>query len=425
MSATGTTPTSGSPQTAPTDSPAARSAVPDAASSLRGYTRELRRRVRGGELGSLPVAVGLLAIWIIFQTMNSRFLSAQNLSNLSIDIVPTGLMSVGIVFVLLLGEIDLSIGSVSGVSAAVMAVLQINHGWNPAAAILAAIATGTLLGTVHGVFFAKVGVPAFVVTLAGLLAWNGLQLQILGPNGTVNLPTNGFISQLTGTYFTQQIAAYALALAATALFAAAYWPGSRRRRAAGIPARGAAEITVRTTALAVVSFAAAYLLNQYKGLPLALVIFLAVVVGSDLLLRRVGYGRTVFAVGGNAEAARRAGINIAAVRISVFAICGAMAALGGIFAASRISSASQATGQSNVLMMAIAAAVIGGTSLFGGRGSTWSALLGMLVIQSIASGMALQGVSNSIQFMVTGAVLLAAVVLDSLTRRSRKTAGRA
>jgi len=185
-----------------------------------------------------------------------------------------------------------------------------------------------------------------------------------------------------------------------------------------------AEILVRTTVLAVMSFAAAYVLNQYKGLPLALVIFLAIVVGSDLLLRRIGYGRKVFAVGGNAEAARRAGIDIAAIRISVFAICGAMAALGGIFAASRISSASQATGQSNVLMMAIAAAVIGGTSLFGGRGSTWSALLGMLVIQSIASGMALQGVSNSVQFMVTGAVLLAAVVLDSLTRRTRKTAGR-
>ena len=421
MTATGTTP---APGVQPAPSPVSPSTQPGDTRGLRGYLREVRRRIRGGELGSLPVAVGVVAIWIIFQSLNGRFLSAQNLSNLSIDIVPTGLMSVGIVFVLLLGEIDLSVGSVSGVCAAVLAVLEVNHGWNPAAALVAALATGLVLGTVHGVFFAKVGVPAFVVTLAGLLAWNGLQLRVLGPNGTVNLPSNGFVSELTGTYFTQQIAAYALALTATAVFALVSLTANRRRRAAGIPARGTPDILLRTAALALVSFAAAYVLNQYKGLPLALVIFLAVVVGSDLLLRRIGYGRKVFAVGGNAEAARRAGIDIARVRISVFAICGAMAALGGIFAASRISSASQATGQSNVLMMAIAAAVIGGTSLFGGRGSTWSALLGMLVIQSIASGMALQGVSNSVQFMVTGAVLLAAVVLDSLTRRTRKTAGR-
>jgi D-xylose transport system permease protein len=380
--------------------------------------------MRGGELGPLPVVIGVLAIWIVFQSLNNRFLSAQNLSNLSIDIVPTGLISVGIVFVLLLGEIDLSVGSVSGVSAAVLAVLEVNHGWNPAIAIGAALVAGLLLGALHGIFFAKVGVPAFVVTLAGLLAWNGLQLWILGPNGTVNLPSNGFVSELTGTYFTQQIAAYALAVTAAALYAIAALYGARRRRAAGIPARPVSEIALRTALLAALCLAAAYVLNQYKGLPLALVIFLGIVVGSDLILRRVGYGREVFAVGGNPEAARRAGIDIATVRISVFAICGAMAALGGIFAASRISSASQATGQSNVLMMAIAAAVIGGTSLFGGRGSTWSALLGMLVIQSIASGMALQGVSNSVQFMVTGAVLLAAVVLDSLTRRTRRTAGR-
>ena len=398
---------------------------PDEGLAPRERAHYLVQRLRTGELGSLPVVIGVLAIWAVFQSLNSRFLSAQNLSNLSIDIVPTGMISVGIVFVLLLGEIDLSVGSVSGACAAVMAVLQVDHGWNPALAIIAAILVGLAIGFIQGVFFAKVGVPAFVVTLAGLLAWNGLQLWILGPNGTINLPYNGFVSDLTSTYFTQEIVAYAVAVAAVALYAAAALYGARRRRAAGIPARPVAEILLRTGVLAVLCILTAWVLNEYKGLPLALVIFLVVVVGSDLILRRVGAGRKVYAVGGNAEAARRAGINISTVRIAVFAVCSGMAAVGGIFAASRISSASQATGQSNVLMMSIAAAVIGGTSLFGGRGSTWSALLGMLVIQSIASGMALQGVSNSIQFMVTGAVLLAAVVLDSLSRRSRRTAGRA
>jgi D-xylose transport system permease protein len=186
-----------------------------------------------------------------------------------------------------------------------------------------------------------------------------------------------------------------------------------------------ADLIIRTVALGVVSFGVAIILNQYKGLPLALLIFLVVCVAADFILRRTVYGRKVFALGGNVEAARRAGVNVARIRISVFMISGGMAAVGGIFAASRISSASQATGQSNVLMMAIAAAVIGGTSLFGGRGSAYSALLGMLVIQSIASGMALEGVSNSVQFMVTGAVLLGAVVIDSISRRSQKAAGRA
>jgi D-xylose transport system permease protein len=392
---------------------------------FKGYLTEFRQRLRGGELGSLPVIVGLIIIWIVFQTLNSQFLSAQNLSNLSIDIVATGMISVGIVFVLLLGEIDLSAGSVSGACAAVVAVLNVNKGWNPLLAIIVAIIVGALLGLVHGWFFAKIGVPAFVVTLAGMLAWNGLQLKILGENGTINLDNNGLVSKLTSTYFSQVIAAYGLAIVATAGFFVVSYFGNLRRKAAGVPSRSLTDLVVRTVVLAVVALVVAYVLNQYKGLPLALLIFLLVVVGTDFVQRRTTYGRKVFAVGGNIEAARRAGISVAAIRISVFMISGAFAAVGGIFAASRISSASQATGQSNTLMMAIAAAVIGGTSLFGGRGSTYSALLGMLVIQSISSGMALEGVSNSVQFMVTGAVLLAAVVIDSVSRRSQKAAGRA
>ncbi|GAA3216926.1 sugar ABC transporter permease [Actinocorallia longicatena] len=392
---------------------------------FKGYLHEFTRKIKGGELGSLPVVVGLVLIWIVFQSLNSNFLSAQNLSNLSIDIVATGMISVGIVFVLLLGEIDLAAGSVSGVAAAVLAVLNVNKGWNPVLAIIAAVLVGTLLGFVHGWFFAKIGVPAFVVTLAGMLAWSGLQLQILGPNGTINLDNNGLVSKLTSSYFSQVVAAYGLAILAVAGFFAVSFLGNKRRKAAGVPSRTMTDLLIRTAGLAIVALGVAYILNQYKGLPVALLIFLIVCVLTDFILRRTSYGRKVFAVGGNIEAARRAGISVPWIRISVFMISGGMAAVGGIFAASRISSASQATGQSNVLMMAIAAAVIGGTSLFGGRGSTFSALLGMLVIQSIASGMALQGVSNSIQFMVTGAVLLAAVVIDSVSRRSQKAAGRA
>ncbi|MBB2914673.1 D-xylose transport system permease protein [Streptosporangium becharense] len=390
-----------------------------------GYLGEFKRRVRGGELGSLPVVVGLVIIWIIFQSLNSQFLSPQNLSNLSIDIVATGLISVGIVFVLLLGEIDLAAGAVSGACAALLAVLYVNNGWNPIMAIAAAVVAGAVLGLLHGSFFALIGVPSFVVTLAGLLAWTGLQLLVLGPNGTINLPDAGLVSRLTSTYFSQVIAAYGLAALATAGFFIVSYVGNSRRRAAGIPTRTMGDLLFRTAVLAIVAFGAAFILNKYKGLPLALLIFLVVVVAADFVQRRTRYGRSIFAVGGNIEAARRAGVNVALIRITVFMISGAMAAVGGVFAASRIASASQATGQSNVLLMAIAAAVIGGTSLFGGRGTAFSALLGMLVIQSIASGMALEGVSNSVQFMVTGAVLLAAVVIDSVSRRSQKASGRA
>jgi D-xylose transport system permease protein len=389
-----------------------------------GYLGEFKRRVRGGEFGPLPVIIGLIVIWIIFQILNDRFLSAQNLSNLSVDIVATGLISVGIVFVLLLGEIDLSVGAVSGACSAVLAVLYVNHGWNPFLAIVAAVATGAVFGVIHGWFFARVGVPSFVVTLAGQLAWTGFQLWTLGPNGTINLPGDGLVAKLTTTYFGQLAAAYGLAAVAVIGFFGVSVLGNNRRKAVGVPSRTVSDIVFRTVVLAVVAFVVAWVLNRYRGLPFALLFFLVIVVVTDFILRRTRYGRQVFAVGGNAEAARRAGISVAGIRLSVFVISGAFAALGGIFAASRIASASQATGQSNTLMLAIAAAVIGGTSLFGGRGSTYSALLGILVIQSIASGMALQGVSNSIQFMVTGAVLLAAVVLDSISRRERKAAGR-
>ncbi|MEK9520938.1 sugar ABC transporter permease [Streptomyces sp. NPDC087908] len=392
---------------------------------IKGYLGEFRRRMRSGELGSLPVVLAVIIIWTVFGSLNSTFLSAQNLSDLSQQIVGTGMIAVGIVFVLLLGEIDLSVGSVSGLCAAIFAVLNVLNGMNEWLALLVAIAGGAAVGLIQGFFFAKVGVPAFVVTLAGNLAWNGLMLQVLGTSGTVNIPSESIVSRLYSTIYHSPAAAYVAAAVGVGLFLAASLLDAQRRRAARVPFRPLSEIVLRTVVIAALAFATAYILNQYQGLPLALLIFLVLLVVLDFVLRRTTYGRRIFAVGGNIEGARRAGISVPFVRMTVFSIAGTMAAVGGLFLAGQIQSASQTSGGGNLLMNVIAAAVIGGTSLFGGRGTVWSALLGALVIGSIQSGMNIMGVSNAVQFMITGAVLLAAVVVDSLSRRSQKAAGRA
>ncbi|WP_434598557.1 sugar ABC transporter permease [Streptomyces sp. A5-4] len=390
-----------------------------------GYLSEFKRKMRAGDLGSIPVVVGLIIICAIFQGLNSNFLTAQNINNISVTMVATGMMAVGVIFVLLLGEIDLSVGAVSGVSGAIVAVLSVTNGVNEWLALLAAIAGGALIGAIHGFFFAKIGAPAFAVTLAGLLFWQGFMLQILGENGTINLDGDGLIGQLTTYYFTDVAAGYGLALLAVAAFFFSSYTDSRRRNAAGIPSRPLSEIVLRTVLLGIVAFAAAIMFNQYKGTPLAVVLFLVVLVLTDFVLRRTTYGRKVFALGGSVEASRRAGINVEMVRISVFAIAGMFAAIGGLFWASKIAAANQGAGAGDLLMNVIAAAVIGGTSLFGGRGRTWNALLGVMVITSIQYGLALEGIATPVQYMITGGVLLATVVIDSITRKTQKTAGRA
>ncbi|KAF4405249.1 MULTISPECIES: sugar ABC transporter permease [Streptomyces] len=391
---------------------------------FKGYLTEFKRKVRGGELGSIPVVVGLIVIGVIFQSLDSSFLSAGSLSNVSVYIAGQGIMAVGIVFVLLLGEIDLSIGSVAGVGAALWAVLSVSNGMDDTLAVVLAIAAGAAIGAFHGFFFAKIGVPAFVVTLAGFLGWSGLQIWMMGEEGTINTPSGGIVENLTNYYFSDIAAAYGLATVGVAAFLGSSLLDSRRRRAAGLPFRPVSEIALRTGVIAVIAFVCAYQLNQARGLPLALVIFLAVLLFADFVVRRTTYGRQIFAVGGNAEAARRAGINVEKIRITVFAIAGLLAAFGGLFIASQSGGASKSLGSGNVLMNVIAAAVIGGTSLFGGRGKIWSALLGMLVIQSIQQGLNLLGMASEIQYMITGVVLLAAVVIDSVSRKTQKSAGR-
>ncbi|MFI8070728.1 MULTISPECIES: sugar ABC transporter permease [unclassified Streptomyces] len=395
---------------------------------LKGYWTEFTRKVKGGELGSLPVVIGLIVIWAIFQFKNDRFLSADNLSNISYYMSATGMIAIGLVFVLLLGEIDLSVGSVSGLASTLFAVWVVQHGMNAWLSLILAILVGIAIGALQGWFFAKIGVPAFVVTLAGLLGWNGLMLWLLGSSGTINIPSDSGPVHLLGqnSFFMDQavIGGYLLAGLAVVLTLVGNFGEQRRRKAAGVPFRPTGEILVRVGALAVASFVAAAVLNNANGVSNSLVIFLAALVVVDFVLRRTTYGRKVFAVGGGIEAARRAGINVPMVRITVFAISGGFAAIGGMFFAGQTASATLSAGGGNTLMLAIAAAVIGGTSLFGGRGSVWSALLGMLVIQSITTGLDLLNMNASIQYMITGGVLLGAVVIDSVSRRSQKAAGR-
>jgi D-xylose transport system permease protein len=306
----------------------------------------------------------------------------------------------------------------------VLAVLNIKQGWPAIPAILVAILVGALIGLIQGSIFTRFGVPSFVVTLAGLIGWQGVQLAVLGETGTINFPFDGPVAALTNTFFPPWVG-YLLVLLAVGAYVGSALIGARRRAAAGLLTPPLIDTVLKAVGLGVLLVAAVLVFNSDRGTPLALLIFVGFVVFFDLILRRTRYGRSIFAVGGNVEAARRAGINVSLVRVTAFVLCSTMAAIGGILAASRLLAAGQSSGGGETLLYAIAAAVIGGTSLFGGRGSTYSALLGILVIFSIANGMDLLGLESSIKFMITGAVLLAAVILDAVARRGRAAHGRA
>jgi D-xylose transport system permease protein len=376
------------------------------------------RRVFQGDLVSVRVIVAIAVIWIIFQAQNDRFLSAVNLTNLLLQITATGLISVGVVFVLLLGEIDLSVGAVSGVTAALMAVLNVQHGWNPYLAIAAAVVLGVGIGLIQGALFSSFGVPSFIITLAGLLGWQGLQLYVLGSTGSVNV-TDGKIVGLANTFYSDAVGWVFAAVVIVAYAGATLW-SLRARRSAGLADIDAVGPIARIVIVAAATIAVVAVLNSDRGVPLAVLILVAFVAGMQYVATRTLFGRHVFAVGGNAEAARRAGIRVTRVRIIVFALSGTMAAIGGILAASRLLAVDQSSGGSDLLLFAIAGPVIAGTSLFGGRGSVWSALLGAITIGSISNGMDLLALQSSVKFMVTGGVLAAAVIVDALARRSRQ-----
>ena len=396
-----------------------------ASQGFGGWASATWGRLRSGDLGSLPVVVGLVLIWGVFYALEPAFLSSRNLVNLSLQMVAVGTIAIGVVLVLLLGEIDLSIGSMSGLAAAILAVLFVARETSVIIAVLAALGAGALVGLLYGTLFNRFGVPSFVITLAGLLALLGLQLRVLGNQGTINLPFESSLVRFASQQFLPVWLAYLLAVLAPAVYALSAWRRNARRAEAGLSTTPLSRLGLRAVGLAAILVIVVAVLNRDRGVSIMFLVFLLLVVIMDLAIRRTTWGRSVLAIGGNVEAARRAGINVKRIYLSVFTLCSTFAALGGIFAASRLASANQSSGGGDTNLNAIAAAVIGGTSLFGGRGSAYSALLGILVIQSISNGLDLLAVESNVKFMVTGAVLLLAVIIDSLSRRSRAAHGRA
>jgi D-xylose transport system permease protein len=372
-------------------------------------------------LGSLRVLIVLALIWIIFQTQNSNFLTAFNLTNLVLQISAVGMISIGVTLVLLLGEIDLSVGAVSGLCAAVMAVLNVQHGWAPIPAIAAGLVVGGAIGALNGFFVTQFGIPSFVVTLAGLLAWQGALLRVLGDTGTINI-TNPTILGLTGTFYGDTFS-WILAALVIAAYAASGFMERLRRTRAGLAPPPITGYIIRVAAVAIGTIAAVAVLTSDRGVPLAGLILVGFCALFVFITERITWGRHLFAVGGNAEAAHRAGIPVRRLRITVFVLASTFAAAGGIMGASRLQAVNQSSGGSDLLLLSIAGPVIAGTSLFGGRGSVWGALLGALVIGSISNGMDLLGLQSADKFMITGAVLLVAVIIDALIRNERERAG--
>ncbi|MEX2203558.1 MAG: ABC transporter permease [Actinomycetota bacterium] len=394
--------------------------------TLSVYVRRWWQKVRGGDLGSLPIVVGLVVIVIVFGTLNDVFLTERNFTNLLLQMAPVATIAIGIVFVLLIGEIDLSVAFVSAVGGVVMTLLirPDDPGFPWFVAVAAALLVTMIIGFLHALIITKAGVPSFVVTLAGLLIWSGVVLYLMTEattTGTIRIqePTivgiaSNFLSDAWGLVIGVLIVAgYAFTQLQTA----------RSRRAGGLDTKPASLLGLQVVGLAAVTFFAVWYANLDRGIPTVTVILGFFIVFWTFVASRTRFGRHVYAVGGNSEAARRAGINVDRVRIAVFMINGFMAGAGGIILASRLRSVATSSGGGDLLLNVIAAAVIGGTSLFGGIGRVVSALLGALVIASISSGMNLLGLSQGLKFIITGLVLLGAVLIDALSKRSRTTRG--
>jgi len=392
-------------------------ATSDSPTLLGGW----KRRIVGGDLGLLPVIIALLLIWVIFEVVNPNFLSGRNLSNLILQIATIGMLGVGETFILLLGEIDLSIAAISGVCAAVLVLLSA-AGVNPWICMLAAIVTGLVMGLFQGFWVTVIGVPAFIVTLAGSLGYQGILLGMLGSTGTVPIMDPTILS-LTSSYLPPTVG-WIVAVVGIALFIYTNIRKKSIRMKMQLDTDSRSAIIAKVVLLAVVAVIIVWTLNSYHGLPIAGIILLVVVIVFGFITQSTLFGRHIFALGGNPEAARRAGINIRRLKIAVFTLSGAFGAIGGIIGASRLGSASPASGGGNLLLDSIAAAVIGGTSLFGGRGSVWNALAGAFVIGSVENGMDLLSAPSSTKYLVEGGILLIAVTIDTLTRRRRSQSGR-
>ena len=395
------------------------------ADGLSGAVREFLDRIRSGDLGSLPVIVGLVIIWTVFYSLNPIFLSPNNMVNLFFDCSVIGVISLGIVCVLLLGEIDLSVGSMSGVASALLGVLWIKHGLPAPLAVAAALALGACVGAIYATLRTRLSMPSFVSTLSGLLALLGLQLYMLGTTGSINLPYDSALVAFGQLLVMPSWLSHGLALLPGIALLVVGLRTMEQRRQARLSPGSLGGLVVKAAALTAGLQFIVYYLNIGRGVPWMFGLFVLLVLIMNYAFTRTKWGRSMMAVGGNAEAARRAGINVQRIYLSAFTLCSMFAAAGGMLSAARLASSSQQAGTGDVNLNAIAAAVIGGTSLFGGRGNAWSALLGIIVIQSISNGLTLLNLSSSLRYMITGAVLAIAVIVDSLARKSRVSHGRA
>jgi len=393
--------------------------------TVGGYLRASLVRIRGGETGVLPVVGGLVLVSVLFQSLNSHFLTAGNLVNLLVQAAVFSLLAMGEVFALLLGEIDLSIGFVAGLSAVVMAELaRPTVGWPWWAAIGAALVVSAVIGLVQGTLITRIGLPSFVVTLAGLLFWQGVMLWILGSGGSILIQDNT-INDLASGVLTKA-AGWVVMLVVVAVFAVLTWRRDAHRRDSGLvappPALTVAKIgggLLGGVALVLLTNADRGILVPVYGMPWVVLLVFAVLAVWTYVLGRRRFGLYVYAIGGNAEAARRAGIHLPRVRTLAFMCASLTAGVGGVVYASRLRSISTALDGGTLVLYSVAAAVIGGTSLFGGRGKALHGVLGGIVIAAIDNGMGLLGFSAAAKYVVTALVLLVAVTIDAVARRNR------
>ncbi|QLL24044.1 ABC transporter permease [Actinobacteria bacterium IMCC25003] len=392
--------------------------------TLKGAASNYLSRIKAGDIGSLPAVLGLVSLVAVFGAMSEFFLTNRNFANLLTQAAPVMVIAMGLVFVLLLGEIDLAAGYASGVCGAVLVLLVTNHGWSWYTALAASIAVGAGLGLLIGTLVSRVGIPSFVVTLAAFLAFQGILLLLAGEGGTIPIADKTILavenSNLTPTQ------GWILWAVTSALYVVGGLNRINSRRRAGLVVELTQLWAMKTTVLLVITGAAVFQLNQERGLsatnstkgvPIVAPLILLILVAGTFLLSKTAFGRHIYAVGGNAEAARRAGINVKRVRTVAFILCSSLAAVAGMLFASRMNSISPSTGGSSTLLYAVGAAVIGGVSLFGGKGRMRDAILGGLVVAVIDNGMGLLGYGAGIQFLVTGAVLLVSAGVDAVSRR--------
>ena len=405
----------------------------DTASGVGPAAREYWTRVKGGDMGSLPAIIGVVVLVVIFGIMEGdTFLSKGNFANLINQGAAIMVLAMGLVFVLLLGEIDLSAGFAAGMGAAILATTLTERGWAWPLSLLAALATGVVIGFAIALLVARLGIPSFVVTLAFFLGLQGAMLLIIGEGGTIPIRDDAILSVMNENM--PVALGWLFGLIVIAGFAGATLMRIRSRKKEGLPTEAMSVWAAKVGALAAVVLIAVWLLNQERqretaiitlqGIPWVVPLVGALVVGLSFVLSRTAFGRHIYAVGGNAEAARRAGINVPNIKTACFVICTVLAIVAGILIASRDNSVSPTTGGAQTLLYAVGAAVIGGTSLFGGRGRVYDAVTGGLVVAVIANGLPLVTQQSGTQFIVNGAVLLVAASVDAISRRRAAATGR-